>query len=328
MEASLSVKRLEALWKEPSRFVDWLREPPQLVSGSELSNRMGLQVARAVTEEAAWRLRSVTVCNRVRAALDVMDRDGVVTVENFLDPSDFRLLLGEYEQSRADPHRHETPLGSNFMMEHCYANYAPRRYPNSMRLLRDNAFLLELAAAVSRRRKTYKPHVDFYTVYKPAPDAPYEDRDATQYSHPDRHFPCVKAFLYLADVTHEDGPFCYAKGSHRMSLDRLRFEYDYSVIWATHNSHRGRAGSSQNQLFTHLLADAAENWLKQHGMSCDPIVGRANTLIVSNNRGFHRRGTPTSGRPRPMVYMDFGYLQSRAQHLYPLLKYFYKHLEA
>jgi|HubBroStandDraft_2_1064218.scaffolds.fasta_scaffold74638_1 hypothetical protein len=328
MAARLSVRRLKALWKEPSRLVDWLREPPQLVSGGAASNRLGLQVARTLVGEASWRLRGADISDRVRLASEVMERDGVFVMEDFLQPADFRSLVVEYERSRHEPDRQETAMGTNVKMEHYFANYTPERYPNAMRLLRDDAFLIELAAAVLRRKKTYRPHVDFYTVYRPFPEAPYEDLDSTQYPHPDRHFPTVKAFLYLADVNADDGPFSYAKGSHRMSLSRLRFDYEYSVIWTKHRSTRGRARGNAVKSFTPLLANCAETWLKNQGMSCDPIVGRANTLVVSNNRGLHKRGIPKSGHARPMVYMDFGYLNSRAQHFYPVLKHFYTHLQS
>jgi hypothetical protein len=51
-----------------------------------------------------------------------------------------------------------------------------------------------------------------------------------------------------------------------------------------------------------------------------PLVGRANTLIVSNNQGLHRRGPFEGSRQRVSVNLDYKYLESTAHTLYPILR--------
>jgi hypothetical protein len=41
------------------------------------------------------------------------------------------------------------------------------------------------------------------------------------------------------------------------------------------------------------------------------ICGEANTLIISNNMGFHRRGEFTSAEPREVFNLNFRYLKGR-----------------
>jgi hypothetical protein len=322
MNTGLVLRKLDTLRRRPSRIADWLREPRQLFAGGPLSNRLGLQVLRAVKEQLLWSARPVQVGANIAHAYEAIERDGIVVIPNFLPDPDFQRVVDEYRRSRSDPARSETPFGPNLTSEHVLATDFPGQYPDTMRLLRDSDFLLDLASAVSRRRRTYKPHVEFFTVYKPQPSAECVDLDPTQFAHPDRHYPFIKAFLYLSDVGYDDGPFSYARGSHKLSLDRLRFEYEHSVTWAEHGSSRGDR-TIERRPFDERLAACVENFMRSQEMPCEPIVGQANTLIVSNNQGFHKRVSLKSNRARSMVYFDFKYLESPAQWMYPVLKHLY-----
>jgi hypothetical protein len=325
MDGSLVLRKLDTLRRHPSRIADRLREPRPLLIGGSLSNRLGLQVLRAVKEEVAWNLRRVSVGAHIAEAFEAIDRDGIVVIPDFLPQVDFRRVTEEYQRSRSEAARGEIVFGPNLMSEQFNATHFPHRYPETVRLLRDNDFLLDLASAVSRRPRTYKPHVTFFTVYKPNPSEKCVDFDANQFMHPDRHFPFIKAFFYLSDVGYEDGPFSYARGSHKLTWERLRFEYEHSVRWAE----QARRGASygdhtkEQHRFDESLSACVEKCMRNLGTICEPIVGRANTLIVSDNRGFHRRGALRSERARSVVYIDFKYLESPARWMFPILKRLY-----
>jgi hypothetical protein len=52
------------------------------------------------------------------------------------------------------------------------------------------------------------------------------------FPHADVNYPTVKVFWYLNDVDESNAAYIYAKGSHKMSLKRLLFEYKLSVRYA------------------------------------------------------------------------------------------------
>lgn len=323
MDRALVVKKIETLVTRPSRVVDVLREPRPMTMNAPVANALGLQVVRTLKERALWHARASRVTPKTQAAYDTLCRDGVVVIPNFLPDDVFAGVLEEYEASREDPARRWLSYGENIGVYEIFVSDYLDRYPKTSRALRDNEFLLELASAISRRRRTYKPHTSFFTVSKPDPSAPHVDFDYNQYAHADRHYAFIKAFFYLNDVDEDTAPFSYAKGSHRFSSARLRFEYEYSRSYCRIRSAREYERTKNDLNANQELRDLADRLMKAHNQQCLPIAGRANTLIVANNQGFHKRGEFRSNGYRATVNMDFKYLESVAQPLYPVLKHFY-----
>lgn len=319
----MMIDKLTTIVSRPSRIVDVLREPRPMVLGGRLVNTMGLQVARAVKDRTLWHTRRSRVTEATSSAYETLRRDGVVVLPNFLPDDVFRRVREEYEASKADAACRWTPFGENFGCNEIFVSDYADRYPNTSQAFHRSEFLLDLAAAVSRRRPTYKPHVSFFTVSKPEPHEPHTDLDYNQFVHADRHYAFIKAFFYIGDVGEDDAPFSYARGSHEMSLARARFEYDYSLRYC-----RVRAGgqerTAEQLLASQSLRECAERLLTDMGCRCRPIVAKANTLIVANNQGFHRRGELRSSRARATINIDFKYLESRpARWMYPVLKHLY-----
>lgn len=188
---------------------------------------------------------------------------------------------------------------------------------------RDNRFLQELASATSRRSVTYRPHVELFHVYKPDPTAEHTDLDYNQFIHADRHFPFIKAFFYLVDVDEDTAPYTYVPRSHLLSLERIRYEYLSSLQTAKARVGTYRRTEQQLAQDRHIQRISAD-FLDRIRAIEKPIVAPANTLIVSNNQGFHRRGEMRGSRARSTVNMDFKYLESHAQWMYPVLKHLYR----
>jgi hypothetical protein len=107
--------------------------------------------------------------------------------------------------------------------------------------------------------------------------------------HADTFHPTLKAFYFLEDVGPEDGPFCYVRGSHRLTPGRLAWEHAESV----------RRARSQDVLTARGSPRAAPADLDAMGFPPPaPLDCRANTLVVADTFGFHARGVARSTRPR------------------------------
>jgi hypothetical protein len=321
MDRAMILKKLDTLRTRPSRIADLLREPRQMVVGGTMANAMGLQLARAVKDRALWHARPSRVTRDTRAAYETLQHDGVVVIPNFLPEDEFRRVSDEYKASQLDSASRWTSFGQNVGANEIFISDHLERYPATARAFRDSEFLLDLAAAVSRRSRTYKPHVSFFTVSKPDPTSPHVDLDYNQFAHADRHYAFVKAFFYINDVGEADAPFSYARGTHKLSLARARFEYQYSVRYSRVRA-QGYQRTRDDLLANESLRECADRLMSATGCPCHPIVGRANTLIVANNQGFHKRGELRSGG-RATVNIDFKYLESPAQWMYPVLKHLY-----
>ncbi len=242
-----------------------------------------------------------------------------MVIPNFLPDDEFARVVAEYRKSEKDPARRFVSFGDNVGAHELFISDYLDQYPDTARALRNNEFLLDLASAISRRRRSYKPHVSFFTVGKTDPAAPHVDHDYNQFAHADRHYAFIKAFFYLTDVDEDTAPFSYAVGTHRLSSARVRYEYDYSREYCRVRGRGRYVHSAQSLLANQRLRDCGERLMEITGRPCAPIVGKANTLIVANNQGFHKRGELRSSQPRITVNIDFKYLESVGHTLYPVL---------
>jgi hypothetical protein len=300
----------------------FLREPSTYHTGGVLQNRLGWQVLRLLEKQTRIGLRPRRpVPAEVQPALATLERDGIVVLPDFLPPADFEAVQAEYQMSRTDLHRSKytmLPVGDNFVCEELRISAHSDVFPTFKRGLQENPFLTALVEGATRRPLSY-PILPLLQIFsKPDPAAPYTDGPEYDVLHADRHYPCFKGFYHIHDVTAENGAFIYCVGSHRLSLDRIRHEYDLSV----------RQAFKQNGQIDRIPADLLErgfnkiqrSFLAKLNIRETQFPARANTLIVSNNFGFHRRGAFTGDGSRAFLYMDFKYLESAAYHLFPIVR--------
>jgi hypothetical protein len=118
---------------------------------------------------------------------------------------------------------------------------------------------------------------------------PNGERDPQTELHSDIFFNTHKAWFYLDDVRREDGPLVYVKGSHRATTERLSFIYRHS--WQRDPaSDPSRRISPEEQ-----AALQAEETI---------VTCPANTLVVINACGYHRRLQGRSGRTRRALHLS------------------------
>jgi len=119
-----------------------------------------------------------------------------------------------------------------------------------------------------------------------AADPELGDADPQASLHADTFHPNAKCWLFLHDVDEEDGPFAYVPGSHRLTAERLAWEHGEAIAAARHENVHHAAGSFR-------LAEQDLQRLGYGAVRTFPVP--ANTLVVADTFGFHRR-TP-SRRP-------------------------------
>lgn len=248
------------------------------ILGSEALNRRGLHVARLkLAHRMAWWRRRRLAASVPSEWREAFDRDGFVEVRDYLPAETFErirpaLLEAEHdsrEQQQGDTVTRRVPIGPQLL-----GQVAELRG-----LLEASNWRSLLAYVASTRTEPLYYVQTILTGHaEGAPDPQLE-------LHADTFHPSLKAWLFLTDVTDDQGPLTYVPGSHRLTPERLAWEYARSVAIG-HSDRLSQRGSLRVSL----------EELPSLGL---PSVKRfavpANTLVVIDTCGFHARGS--SDRP-------------------------------
>ena len=111
--------------------------------------------------------------------------------------------------------------------------------------------------------------------------------------HRDTFFRALKFWYFIRPVLAQDGPFEYVPGSHRLSPIRLRWEQATADAAIAHRLDPDVSGSFRIQ----------DGMLEDLGLPAPvSITCPANTLVLADVFGFHRRGQALPGRERLALY--------------------------
>jgi hypothetical protein len=295
--------------------------PPYLI-GSVIENRLGLQVWRLLGKHLAWRCRKEAVAAEIRDSIDILERDGVLVIPDFLAPEDFIRVKQECELIKLGMPFEPFRKVENGSLQ--VATFDLNNETDGLSAIRgclqENPLIQRIACTVIRRKAVAKPSVRFSIYHKTCAGEQEVDNDVENILHADLHTPTIKAFYYMDDVDESNGAFVYVKGSHRLSLNRIRHEYNLSLLTA-----KLKRGDEIPQ--TLLAVRGPNKRIKiadKHlqGLQETRIGGRANTLVIANNMGFHRRGEFTHNQTRETLLINFRHFEKHFQ-AGPFLKEFF-----
>ncbi len=257
------------------------------ILGSPRLNRLGLHRTRvaAAARLSAWRRA------RMAARLDpadraAFDRDGFVLRPDLLPPEAFAALRTAV---------FDAPLPAREMRQgptvtRMAALSGPRLAPaRAFARRRDIAALMGYAAGRAGAPALFLQSV----IARPGRDA----ADPQTALHADTFHPTAKLWLFLTDVGPEDGPFVFVPGSHRLTPQRLEWEHAQSLTARDDPRRHHALGSFR----------IGEEGLAALGYGPPRTMDvRANTLVIADTYGFHRRSP--SARPTTRVEIH-GYLR-------------------
>lgn len=241
------------------------------ILGSRRLNERGLHRARvaAAARMAAFRRRSIAIPEADRAAYE---RDGFVIKPDYLPPALFDAVREEvFGQSCK---AREMRQGQTVTRMIPLSAGARARLPSACAVAFDPA-LARLTGYVAGRTGAALHHVQ--TVIAEPDRGP---RDPQSALHADTFHSTAKYWLFLHDVTEEDGPFMFAPGSHRLTEARLDWEHRQSLTARA----EGRAHHSFGSFRIRPDDLAALGYAPPR-----PVAVKANTLVVADTFGFHAR---------------------------------------
>ena len=244
------------------------------IIGSPALNRAGLHVARIRLAnrfvQSRRRRLAPLISQKDRAAFE---RDGIVVKHDFL-PADVYASLKRQVMSFTAPAREQTE-GDAVTRRIALDRAALARLPAARDLVESPQWLGLLRYVGA---SALQPIVYIQTIFAQACAAPPDPQTAL---HSDTFHSSVKAWLFLTDVSQDDGPFVYVPGSHLVTRRRLAWERRASLTAA----HSPDAQSAEGSL--RISPEAVRRLgYGEPQRFCVP----QNTLIVADTMGFHARG--------------------------------------
>ena len=133
--------------------------------------------------------------------------------------------------------------------------------------------------------------------------------DVLHVCHADRFFNHLKFFYYLNDQSDKNGAYIFAKGSHNVSgFFRLLYEYE-SALRAAKNQLLRILGLKTDKFNLSGYDSLRPFFIKKLNIFPESINSKKNSLIVSNNSGFHSRGNMLSNTRRIQIRLQYQYLE-------------------
>jgi hypothetical protein len=248
------------------------------VIGSARLNGWGLHAARVALAHRFAAARRRKLGQRVSAAdRSAFEQDGFVIRENFLPRQAFDALTAELRAYRclAREIRQGDTVNRKIAVDAAILKAIP-----ALRAVLESPDWRDLIRYIGSRGAD--PAVFIQTIVRQACEGP---SDPQTWLHSDTFHPTAKAWLSLTDVEEDEGAFSYVPGSHRLTPERLDWEWRMSITARRSRNRETREGS---------FRIGAET-LAAMGLPPPRIFAvRANTLIVADMFGFHARG-PSAG---------------------------------
>ncbi len=286
------------------RLADWLLAPVHAAGvlgstksfrlnpliGNERLNELGLHRRRvALAAQLAERRRAVLAEGVPAEDRAAFDRDGYVVKRDFLPKPVFeRLKERLYGQTfEAREMRQGTTVTRMIPLTASTLGEIPEA-----RVMIDDPAVRQTMRYVSSTGGTPVYHLQ--TVVAEPDKGPADPQTDL---HADTFHATGKCWLFLVDVGEDDGPFQYAPGSHRLTPERLEWEFQQSLT----------ASRDKRSHHSHGSFRVKPDEFERLGYRA-PIrmAVPANTLVYADTYGFHARSVSL----KPTIRMEIhGYLR-------------------
>ncbi|MFS1523007.1 phytanoyl-CoA dioxygenase family protein [Microbulbifer sp. 2304DJ12-6] len=289
-------KVMDLAWKLPKwifELLSWgksFKNNP--IIGNYWLNRCGLHVARVILAHFLFRLR-ILLLSPLVSKEDRKDflENGFILKKDFLPEEQFSKLSIALKNYKGVIR--EIVEGTTLTQRAFMDYYSRQQTPEFCQLVR-NPYLDRLMRYSSSKNRP--PFFFIENLCNHANVAPRPDPQRDM--HADTFHPCVKAWLYIDGTDDQNGPYIYVPGSHRLSWRRLKWEYRQSLKACQKGPLRDK-GRYWDGSFR--VNDTA---LAEMGLSAEKLCVPANTLLIANVYGFHRRGEASAKSNRMTIWMQ------------------------
>lgn len=268
--------------------------------GHATLNRLGLHPARIALADAMTHVRRRLAGTYRDTFCRTLCKDGIVVVKEFLPSERFGRVVEE-ARARVARAEHTRPLASvgdrGFGPKRDFQGGFDRwdggtlnRYLSIDEGIPETRAVAESLARLGGLSMGFSHDPKKVVIYQTVHGNDVDNHDLQKDLHRDTFHRAAKLWFFLSDVELEHGPFIYVVGSHRMTRARLGWEYQCAM----RSCRLGRADGSFR---------VRETELAELGLSPPRVVSvPANTLVLADVRGLHRRGDARPGAQRLALY--------------------------
>jgi len=257
------------------------------VIGNRLLNRMGLHVLRIIVSHGVMGFRvwllSFGVSSKDR---QFFRKNGYVLKTQFLDDELFQRLKHEAKNYQGETR--EGRQGNTLTQRAVMSPEARQSTPAIDAFLKSTSLvkLCQFTAGNFRAPFFYIENVKNHYAEGEA--------DPQKKFHTDTFHPTMKCWFFIDEVTTANGPFTFIPTSNRLSLARLKVEYQKSVLGKDQTNRYAQRGSMRYSTSDIDALDLPEPM---------PFLVPPNTLVIANTFGIHKR-TESDKSTRLSIYGD------------------------
>lgn len=250
--------------------------------GNQVLNHLGLHRFR-VQVAAQFAQKRRAKLGQYLDAKDVaeFEKNGFIVKKDYLPQAEFESLKAELLATPLNTR--EMLQGDTVTRRMALDAEALARLPHTQQLLHSMQWknLLNYVASF-KVQPMYYVQVILSHVRKSRPDP-------QTHLHSDTFHPSVKVWLFLTDVSEDEGPFVYAPGSHIVNENRLAWEHQKAIEMSDKADILTRRGSFR-------IKKEALNALGYAAPQAFAVP--ENTLVIADTYGFHARGKSSQASTR------------------------------
>ena len=291
----LILKKLSFLFNSPKNYYD-----------SIILNIFGIQLIRVLWHNLIHSLKPLPrEINIKEKHIIEFNKEGILSIKEFFNNDEFSRIksifekkidnLGVVEKNKNNSGVDWTTLVFNNEVQDDDLKYV-------YNIISNNEKINQLVMSVIKKKIIKKVSIGFQKLKNPENNL--DDKDLQNTIHSDRFFPCVKINLNIDDNDSSNGAYWYSRGSHKLNLSRLVHEYIFSISNSLFNKKIKFTNLIENNRCKpnpKIVPKVYENFSQ--------IINPKNTLLVSNNMGFHSKGQMMPNTERNQIRILYYDLQ-------------------
>lgn len=309
----------KTLWKKVrkmlsstlKRSVVGFLKPPKCYN-SLILNILGLQVIRILWHDFTLSLKRMLKPEMNDVARE-LDQSGYIIIENFFDDKTFSSIESQFEEdmklkfSGAKDSEESIVAGEVHIKQvdiqeaSCQSSFRELIFSESLRdvvkKLAQKPINTPVKCVLQESQQKDESSKGYDFVHGNS------DFDVENILHQDHIYSVYKAWLYIEDITEENGAFVYVPNSHRFSWLDLKYQYLKSIFYCL--IAKGKSHWVPEKFLDKGRIIAPKDYFRDLDLKPIPLEARANSLIIANTRGFHKRGRFSPGRARKLIHLDF-----------------------
>lgn len=280
------------------KFIKKFLAPPVYMVQNFYLNLLGLQIIRVCWINFLYKIKPFkSKISEQDQIYKELQENGIIVIKNFFSNDDFKFIKDQIEKlekgsdselfSLSDP-----PQGSEvvWITGKIYNNFHKTQQVYKIIDLNFKKYLPYIEKVL---KKKINSSITYNYQHLSLPKDKKDLNDSNAHWHVDRMFPCIKSFIALDDcLTLDKGPFNYLYKSHKFNFNRIKNEYYNSTWWVKEK--KKNPNKIIPQSFKYLTHTEEK-----------PVFCEANSLIITNNMGFHKRGRLAPENSRKLIRVLF-----------------------